>query len=307
MTGGELASQAPSRTPKPKYRGRFAPSPTGPLHFGSLVAAMASFLDARHQGGEWLVRIEDLDPPREKAGSADDILRTLEAFGFEWDEAIERQSKRFEVYGAVVADLLSEDLAYHCSCSRKELSEIAPNGPEGVIYPGTCRGGPKHSRGQRAVRLLTHDDPIVFVDRIQDYQSQRVQSTIGDYVIRRADGYFAYQLAVVLDDAWQGITHVVRGADLLPSTPRQLHLQAVLQLPSPEYAHLPIVIDDTGRKLSKSDAAHPVDLRSPLETLGAALRFLGQDVPDTGNLRELWKETALQWDIGRVPRRLTGV
>lgn len=288
----------------PPYRGRFAPSPTGPLHFGSLVAAAASYLDARHHQGEWLVRIEDLDPPREKRGVADSILRTLEAFGFEWDRRVERQSRRLGVYRDVVENLLKAESAYRCGCSRSEIARVAEAGIEGPVYPGTCRRDRRAEGPRTAVRVLTSDDPVTFDDRILGRHSQRVGRDVGDFVVRRTDGIFAYQLAVVLDDAWQDITHVVRGADLVLSTPRQIHLQAVLGVPRPFYAHVPVVVDAAGRKLSKSDAAHPVEPRRPLRALKQALEFLGQEAPDTADLPEFWTQAAKHWDIGRVPRRL---
>jgi glutamyl-Q tRNA(Asp) synthetase len=274
------------------------------LHFGSLVAAAASYLDARHHQGEWLVRIENLDPPREKKGATDSILRTLEAFGFEWDGRVERQSCRFDIYGTVVDDLLRAEAAYCCICSRTEIARVAENGIEGPVYPGTCRGDRRPDGPRTAVRVLTGDNVIDFHDRILGRQSQRLGRDVGDFVVRRTDGIFAYQLAVVLDDAWQGITHVVRGADLALSTPRQLHLQALLGVPRPFYAHVPLVVDAAGRKLSKSDAAHPVERHRPLRALRQALGFLGQAVPDTADLHEFWTEAAANWNIGRVPRRL---
>lgn len=294
------ASEEQSRLP---YRGRFAPSPTGPLHFGSLVAAVASYLDARHHDGSWLVRMEDLDPPREKRGAADDILRTLERFGFEWDERVERQSARADRYAAMLEDLMRDGAAYACACSRREIATIAAAGKEGPVYPGTCRTGLRKTAKRAAIRVLTHDRTIRFDDRIQGPCAQQVERDVGDFVVRRADGLFAYQLAVVADDASQRITHVVRGADLLLSTPRQVHLQNLLGLPQPRYAHIPVVLDAEGRKLSKSDAAHPVDPRHPVDSLRSALIFLGQSPPETGDLREFWDAAAAAWALERVPRR----
>jgi glutamyl-Q tRNA(Asp) synthetase len=272
------------------------------LHFGSLVAAVASYLDARHHDGTWLLRIEDLDPPREKKGAADDILRTLETFGFEWDECVERQSRRSDRYAAIVDDLMRDGAAYACTCSRREIAMIAPAGTQGPVYPGTCRTGPRKHAGLTAIRVLTHARPIPFDDRIQGPCTQQVQRDVGDFVIRRADGLFSYQLAVVADDAAQQITHVVRGADLLLSTPRQIHLQSLLRLPQPCYAHIPVVLDAAGRKLSKSDAAHPVDSRRPLDSLRAALAFLGQPPPETGDVREFWDAAVSAWILDKVPR-----
>jgi len=303
MTAGvdDAAGLVPPNSPPGRYRGRFAPSPTGALHFGSLVAAVAGYLDARHHDGEWLVRLEDLDPPRVQPGAAADILRTLEALGLEWDGPVERQSERFDDYRDAVAELLRYRMAYHCSCSRREVAEGGRSGTEGPVYPGTCRPGPSKPAEPLAVRLLTHDEPIEFTDRIQQRYSQRVLSTVGDFIIRRRDGLYAYQLAVVLDDAWQDITHVVRGADLLPSTPRQIHLQRLLGLACPVYAHVPLVMSADGRKLSKRDGAHPVAASDPLPALSAALRFLGQGVPDTGDLTEFWPQAIEAWDVTKVP------
>jgi glutamyl-Q tRNA(Asp) synthetase len=286
----------------PNYRGRFAPSPTGPLHFGSLVAATASFLDARAGGGRWLVRMEDLDPPREKPGAADAILRTLEDFGFEWDEDILYQSSRLEAYAAAVADLASAEAAYACTCSRREIASAARPGLDGPVYPGTCRAAGRSLSVHAAIRVVTGDRVVAFADRVQGRHAQRIGRDIGDFVIRRADGLFAYQLAVVMDDAHQGITHVVRGADLLLSTPRQIYLQELIGAHTPAYAHVPVVLDAGGNKLSKRDAAHPVDSADPVPALSRALAFLGQHVPESGNLRDFWSEALANWDLSRIGR-----
>lgn len=290
-------------TASPTYHGRFAPSPTGPLHFGSLVAALASFLDARASRGQWRVRIEDVDRARAVAGAADDILRTLEAFGFEWDGGIAYQSARTALYEDALATLRRLDAAYDCACSRKDVARAGRRGTEGPIYPGSCRRGPPPGAASRAVRVRTHDAPISVADVVYGPQSQRLESAVGDFVVRRADGYFAYQLAVVVDDADQGITRVVRGADLLSSTPRQVHLQGLLGLPTPGYAHVPIVLDAEGRKLSKRDLAHPVDPRHPLAALLAAWKFLGQptESEDPGSPAEFWAFAVERWNLGRVP------
>jgi glutamyl-Q tRNA(Asp) synthetase len=287
------------------YRGRFAPSPTGPLHFGSLVAALGSYLDARSQGGDWLLRMEDLDRAREVPGAADDILHTLDAFGFEWDGPVVYQSRRSDAYQALLERLLDDGLAFPCSCSRKQVAAAGRPGPEGPVYPGTCRNGPKHSFKPRSIRVRTNGAEIAFEDRIQGPHRQSLEQELGDFVIRRADGLFAYQLAVVADDAWQGLNQVVRGADLLLSTPRQLHLQRLLGLPSPSYAHLPLALDGDGRKLSKQDRDLPVLRRSPLEALLAAYRFLGQAPPTEGlgSVREFWAWAQSHWDPTRVPTR----
>lgn len=213
------------------YVGRFAPTPSGYLHFGSLVAAVASYLDARAVGGRWLVRMEDLDPPREVPGAQQAILETLERYGFEWDGAVERQSERFPAYAAVVEQLLRSGLAYACTCSRKQLEGFAG------IYPGFCRDA-GHAREDAAIRLRVPELEYRFVDRVQGEVRQHLGREVGDFVIQRRDGLYAYQLAVVLDDAWQGITDIVRGADLLDSTPRQLYLQELLGLSQPRYLHV---------------------------------------------------------------------
>ena len=286
------------------YRGRFAPSPSGPLHFGSLVAALGSYLDARSHGGEWLVRMEDLDPPREKQGAADDILRTLEAFGFEWDGELLYQSLRNEAYRDALDRLESGGHAFRCICSRREIAEAGLQGLEGPRYPGTCRErGFDQGKAPQAVRIRTREITETFTDRICGKIQQNLEHEIGDFVIRRADGLFAYQLAVVVDDAEQNITHIVRGADLLLSTPRQIHLQHLLGLPTPDYAHLPLVLDDHGRKLSKQDRAHPIRKTDPLPALIDAYRFLDQPLPAElpGNLREFWRWATENWTPRRVP------
>lgn len=260
-------------------RGRFAPSPTGPLHFGSLVAALGSFLDARRQGGEWWVRIEDLDPPREAPGAAAHILRTLEAYGLFWDGEVVYQSQRHEYYAAALEQLRQAGLIYPCTCSRKDVAQLAQAGLASSRYPGCCRNGVRHPGRPAALRLRTDNRCIRFYDAIQGEYGQCLEREVGDFVIRRADGLFAYQLAVVVDDAEQGMTQIVRGSDLLDSTPRQIFLQRLLGLPTPGYAHLPVVVDPRGCKLSKQTGASPLDLRRPGPTLIAALCFLGQAPP----------------------------
>ncbi len=330
------------------YRGRFAPSPTGPLHFGSLVAALGSYAEARARGGEWLVRMEDLDQPREVPGAAAGILRTLEAFGFAWDGGILYQSHRGAAYAAALAQLQASGLTFPCGCSRREIAVAASAvGPEGPIYPGTCRPPPAWDppidppgaspmpdtwpvaaletvhppspqpspargegarlpvrSGQAAIRLRVEIPPIAFHDRVQGLVSQDLVAEVGDFVLRRADGLFAYQLAVVVDDAFQGITDIVRGADLTRSTPRQMLLQRLLGLPTPTYAHLPLARDRWGRKLSKSDAAAPVNPRDPLPALLQAWAFLCQSAlaerPDTP--AAFWAQALTRWDLSRVPQ-----
>ncbi|RLJ15803.1 tRNA glutamyl-Q(34) synthetase GluQRS [bacterium endosymbiont of Escarpia laminata] len=293
--------------PHSPYRGRFAPSPTGPLHFGSLVAALGSYLDAQANHGEWLVRMEDLDQTREIKGSADEILRTLDCFGFEWEGEIIRQSHRTGAYAHALNALNRDDLAYPCGCTRKEINLAARPGIEGTIYPGTCSRGLGAGKKSRAIRLRTFDEPFGFKDLIQGEVTQNLASDIGDFIIRRADGYHAYQLAVVVDDAWQGITHIVRGADLLLSTPRQIHLQQLLELPTPVYAHLPLAVDANGRKLSKQYKDAPVENRHPLPALLQALHHLGQPLPDerpTG-IDDFWDWAISNWQLENVPAKPT--
>lgn len=284
-----------------RYIGRFAPSPTGPLHFGSLLAAVASYLEARHRGGCWLLRMEDLDPPREQPGAADHILRTLDAFGFDWDGPVLRQSTRAAAYRAALDDLRVRGLAYPCACTRREIAARGRTGLEGPIYPGTCRAGLPPGRRGRALRVRTDGARISFHDALQGPRTQNLEREIGDFVLRRADGYWAYQLAVVVDDAAQGITHVVRGADLLGSTPRQIHLFHLLGLPIPAYAHIPVAVDARGEKLSKQTGARAV---SPdPATLWQALAFLRQAPPAelrTADLTEIWAWARVHWRAERL-------
>lgn len=287
-------------TDSPRYRGRFAPTPSGPLHFGSLVAAMASWLDARARDGVWLVRIEDLDPPRVVAGAADDILRTLEAFGFRWDEPVMYQSRRNEAYRAALAELERLGLTYPCTCSRKQLSGIAQHGVDGPIYPGTCRMEPAAAK-PAATRFRVPAGRVTFDDAIQGRVACDVATECGDFVLRRADDVFTYQLAVVVDDAEQGINHIVRGADLLTSTPRQIVLQQALGLAPIAYAHLPVVLDERGDKLSKQTLATPADSRRPLAGLLAAATFLGLAPPaGLANPDEFWQWAAERWRERRI-------
>ncbi len=262
-----------------RYRGRFAPSPTGSLHFGSLAAAVGSYLDAKHNNGIWLVRIEDLDTPRTVKGAADDILRALETCGLHWDEAIIYQSRRSAAYQSAFEQLRTDSLLYPCACSRKEIADSVLHGIEGPVYPGTCRKGVAAKREGRAWRVRTDGQAISFDDALQGRITQHLENEIGDFVLLRADGLFAYQLAVVVDDAAQGITHVVRGADLLHSTPRQIYLQRLLGFATPAYTHLPIAVNSRGEKLSKQTRAAPVDVGNPAATLLRAITFLRQEPP----------------------------
>ena len=281
--------------PSTHYRGRFAPSPTGPLHFGSLVAAIGSYLDAKHHNGTWLVRMEDLDVPRCIPGAADDILHTLEAFGLHWDEPVIYQSQRTGAYEDALQQLQALGAVYPCCCTRKEIADSALHGIDGQIYPGPCRNGVPAGREGRAWRLRTDDQPVEFDDALQGHLSQRLESEIGDFVVKRADGLFAYQLAVVVDDAFQGITHVVRGTDLLYSTPRQIYLQHLLGLPATAYLHLPIAVNARGEKLGKQTLAQPVEKHNAAATLFDALLFLHQQPP--AELRNGDVESILHWAI----------
>ncbi|MBI3902642.1 MAG: tRNA glutamyl-Q(34) synthetase GluQRS [Nitrosomonadales bacterium] len=332
--------------PEPTYRGRFAPSPTGPLHFGSLVAAVGSYLDAKHHHGIWLVRMEDLDAPRCIAGAADNILRTLEVYGLHWDDVrralpaelsgearptVMYQSQRTAAYEEALQKLQSIDAVYPCCCTRKEIADSALHGIEGPVYPGTCRNGIPQGKEARAWRVRTNNifrhsraggNPAIqnafylnpldsrfrgndevssaegiirFNDAIQGSVSQRLETDIGDFVVKRADGLFAYQLAVVVDDAFQGITHIVRGADLLASTPRQIWLQRLLGLNTPAYMHLPVAINEAGEKLSKQTLAAPVNSNDPSGTLWRALTFLRQEPP--AELISCRPEEILEWAV----------
>src|SRR5581483_7311202 len=262
-----------------RYRGRFAPTPSGPLHFGSMVAAVGSFCDARAQHGVWQLRIDDLDPPRVAKGAIEFILRTLEAFALEWDGHVVYQGERAAAYHAALHKLRQTGRVFPCACSRKEVSDPGVAGLEGPIYPGTCRGGLPAGRPARASRLQVDEESIGFDDALQGRVSQRLSRDAGDFVLYRADRVFSYHLACVVDDAEQGVTHVVRGADLIDSTPRQILIQRLLRLPTPQYLHLPVAVDAYGEKLSKQTLAQPVDTQAPAATICAALRFLGQAPP----------------------------
>lgn len=286
-----------------RYRGRFAPSPSGPLHFGSLVAAVASFADARHQHGEWLVRIEDVDETRSRVGAEAKILNSLAAFGMLPDQPPVRQSERKARYNQALDQLLADDKVYRCSCSRRTIAMIANVGTEGPIYPRTCRRHPPPDDVAAALRAEVPAGIITFDDRIVGPVSQDLAAEIGDFVVRRLDGFTAYQLAVVVDDHEQGITDIVRGADLLWSTPRQLWLQRLLGYPEPRYAHVPLALDAHGHKLSKSDDAHPLDDDDPLPALRAAWQHLGQSTPPTAidSVDAFWRWAIPRWRIEHVP------
>jgi len=283
--------------PKGMYRGRFAPSPTGPLHFGSLIAAVGSFLEARSRGGEWLVRIEDIDGPRAVPGAADDILRDLDRYGLHWDGIPTWQSARTELYREALTRLRDAGWTFPCGCSRRDYVGV---------YPGTCRERLRPGRRARTRRLRVDDATVVVHDEVQGEFRQNLASAVGDFVLRRADGIFAYHLAVVVDDAEQGITHVVRGADLLDSTPRQMRLQHCAGLTTPAYAHLPVAVNAAGQKLSKQTYAEPLAGKPPVAMLLDALDFLGQE-PDPAlrdaELDEVWAWASASWRLAKVPRR----
>ena len=297
---------APLRSSAREYRGRFAPSPTGPLHFGSLVAAAGSYLDARSSDGKWMVRVEDLDRSREMPGATDAILSALDAFGFEWDEEVVYQSRRIDLYRAAFERLERIHAVYPCACTRREIADstLSPQGES--IYPGTCRDGLPPGRSARAMRLRVSSSTIAFDDRLQGVVRQNLASDSGDFVLRRADGLFAYQLAVVIDDAEQNISDVVRGADLLASTPRQIFLQHLLNVSTPRYLHLPVAVNSRGEKLSKQTRASALDPTRAVPTLWRALSFLNQNPPRElvrTDLSELWIWAIAHWNAGNISRQ----
>ncbi len=301
------AAAADSRTPAhlPRYRGRFAPSPTGPLHFGSLVAALASYCDARAADGDWLVRIEDVDYPRRRPDAEAQILATLERYGFQWEGEVVRQSDRIPLYDDALARLRRAGRVYACTCTRREL-DAAPIGISGErVYPGICRGRPQPpGSGYRrhAWRVRVDTEVRTCNDRLQGAQRHDLARDVGDFVVRRSDGLFAYQLAVVVDDGEQQITDVVRGADLLSSTPRQILLQDLLGLPTPTYLHVPVAINESGEKLSKQTRA-PALPDKPLPALLEAWRFLGQSpFPEPpADVAEFWQVAKAAWRTTRLP------
>jgi glutamyl-Q tRNA(Asp) synthetase len=290
------------------YIGRFAPSPTGPLHFGSLVAAVASYCEAKTNQGKWLLRIEDLDKPREAKGAANTILRQLEAYGFEWDDNVLYQSQRISYYADALEILSNRHLIYPCTCTRKEIADSSNNiGIEGVIYPGTCISQAIKMNVPQAWRIKTGLQTISFNDAIQGKVSQNIRQDIGDFILKRADGLFAYQLAVVVDDAAQGITHIVRGADLLDSTPRQIYLQQILNYPHPSYAHVPVVCNEAGEKLSKQTLATPLNIEDVAQSLYLAFKFLGQNPPASipkQSIQNIWSWGKTNWQLSKVRSNL---
>lgn len=284
------------------YVGRFAPSPTGPLHAGSLVAALASYLDARAHDGRWLLRIEDLDPPRELPGAAEAIIADLARLGFEADAPVLFQSARHAAYEEEFERLRHAGLVYPCACSRREIadSQVGPEPRAEPVYPGTCRAGLPAGRAARSWRLRLNAEPVAWADRPAGWEQGRPQLTVlerevGDFVVRRADGPWAYQLAVVVDDAWQGITDIVRGADLVASTARQIHLRRLLGYPAIRTLHVPVVLANDGQKLSKQTGAGPISAADPVPALAAALAHLGIQVPESGTLGQFWRHAISRW------------
>jgi glutamyl-Q tRNA(Asp) synthetase len=276
------------------YIGRFAPSPTGPLHYGSLVAALASFLDARHAGGKWLVRIEDLDPPRESQEAPIQILTQLQAYGLHWDDDVLYQSQRHEAYQAALSELNEQNLIYPCTCTRKTTP---------TVYPGFCRNNTFASiQGPFATRVKVPHHPIQLADRRIDSQTWNLTDDVGDFIIKRKDNLYAYQLAVVVDDIFQSVNQIVRGLDLLESTPRQLALYEIFASPAPTYLHLPILVDDNGIKLSKQAHARPIPIDDPRTYLNYALKDLGQpEVNPEHSVDAIIAKAIDAWDATSLP------
>lgn len=287
------------------YIGRFAPSPTGPLHLGSLIAAVASYLEAKTHHGRWLVRIEDVDETRAVLGAPAAILEALTLHGFVWDGEVWVQSQRKAAYEHALQRLQTMDWVYPCTCTRKEIADSNPSrGIDGLVYPGTCRNLRHSAHKSAAWRIRVPEETYGCHDAIQGPIRHALAQDIGDFILKRADGLFAYQLAVVVDDAEQGITHVVRGADLLDSTPRQLFLQQCLDYPSPQYMHVPVATNALGEKLSKQTLATPLSLSSPHWNLWQALQFLNQSPPDTlkhSHVDTLWAWAIAHWDASNIP------
>jgi len=304
MLSGKVSANAQNR-----YCGRFAPSPTGPLHFGSLISALASYLQAKSQDGVWLLRMEDVDPPRERLGAADQILRTLDTYGLHWDGPVIYQSQRHERYEAILTQLTLKDYSFPCTCSRKDLS-IAMRRANTLTYPGTCRRVKINIKQPHAIRLKVDTTVITFNDNIHGQITQQLDETVGDFVIKRADGLYAYQLAVVVDDADQGITEVVRGSDLLDNTPRQIYLQQCLGLPQPQYAHVPVATNAQHIKLSKQTFATPLNAQNPNTVLYEALQFLGQNPPPElaqSDITSLLAWATQAWDLNKIPKVLNKI
>lgn len=285
-----------------QYRGRFAPSPSGALHFGSLIAALGSYLQAKSQHGLWQVRIDDIDPPREISGSAEDILNTLYAYGFQWDGDVIYQSKQYSAYETALSTLSAQQLCYSCSCTRKEIKQ------QGGIYLGNCRHKQLNTDGN-ALRLNIDklSQPVThFYDRLQGHVHLDEKQAHEDFIIKRKDGLYAYNLAVVIDDFNQGITEIVRGADLLPTTGKQISLYQLLNQPLPTYLHLPVAVTSSGHKLSKQNHALAIDKKNPIPTLLQALKFLGHRVPNSANksdCQHILSWAIENWDLEKIPKK----
>lgn len=278
------------------YVGRFAPSPSGPLHLGSLVAAVASYCDARAHDGRWLLRMEDIDQPRCVPGADRQIINTLSRFGFAIDGPVMYQSHpdRQAAYANALSLLKSQHLLFYCTCSRKQLRGMP-------VYPGTCRQRQTPPSAEHSVRVLVPNREYAINDRIQGRFCQQLVRDCGDFIVFRKNGYFAYQLAVVVDDADQGVTDVVRGIDILDSSPRQVFLQHTLELSSPRYAHIPVIVDAAGHKLSKQTFARPITNEEPVPALRTALTFLGHQPPaNINSLKQLWRWAIANWDIHKI-------
>jgi glutamyl-Q tRNA(Asp) synthetase len=299
----------PSDTlPTVPYRGRFAPSPSGPLHFGSLITALGSALDAHAHGGEWWLRIDDLDPPRVAPGAVDAILRALAAYGFEWQGTVQYQRHRHEAYEAALTELRHLGAVYPCACTRREIADSVVSQRGAAIYPGTCRAGVAPGKMARAIRLNTQGAQVTLRDRLQGELTLDVEREVGDFVIKRADGLFAYQLAAVVDDAALGVTDIVRGADLLDSSLRQRYLQQLLRLPTPRYLHLPVAVNVLGEKWSKQTLAPALEVQHPGPTLVRALEFLNQAPPRAlaqAPVAEIWAWARGRWNPARLPAART--
>ena len=281
-----------------QYRGRFAPSPSGFLHFGSLIAALASYLDAKHNNGQWLVRIEDIDPPREKKGASAEILKTLDAYGLHWDEEVLYQSQQSALYQAVLAELAQQKSSYYCRCTRAQIKAI------GGIYLGHCRDI-EHPQNNSAIRVINRFGVSQYNDLIQGQVNCNAALAKEDFIVLRKDGLFAYQLAVVVDDIYQNISHVIRGCDLLEPTARQLSFYQTLQKPPPQYGHFPLAVTEKGFKLSKQNNAPEIDKSSPVPSLFSALTFLGQQPNDElldASVDELLHWAISHWSISQVPK-----
>lgn len=288
-----------SHTKPQNYIGRFAPSPTGPVHYGTLIAAVGSYLQAKKNNGEWIIRMEDVDITRKLKWADVDILRTLEAFGFEWDGEVIYQSKQTKYYEQAVEQLIEQSLVFPCLCSRKQLAESRSN-----IYPGTCRHRHLPEKNEHALRVVGRNINVEFNDAVMGKQFQNIEQQCGDFVIKRRDGLFAYQLAVVVDDALQNINEIVRGADLLDSTARQIYLQQLLHYPTPVYCHLPLAVDAAGYKISKSEGAIKIEINHKEILLVSVLEFLGQQPPADlaeSHINDIWDWAIQYWQINSVP------